>query len=166
MVLKQITWKNNNVGGKSAYLGSVKIGQYWYNGIDSKNGKYRVSCVLPQCGFDVKLADSDEAAKEVINIALDVFVSNITEQTKSIAIKVTNWDDFKDQFGTDFTSDRYKSSLEILKELTTKAFNNEGIVKQIAIEYERNNIDSGICLFEFKEMLNGVVMYDFTGTAK
>lgn len=81
-------------------------------------------------------------------------------------VKVTNWADFKDQFGTDFTSDRYKSSLELLKELTNKAFDKDGIVKQIAIDYERNNIDSGICLFEFKEILNGVVMYDFTGTAK
>jgi hypothetical protein len=80
MIVKQITWKNNNVGGKSAYLGSVKIGQYWYNGIDGvKNGKYRLSVVLPQCSFDVKNANSDEEAQSIIKEALETFIANITE---------------------------------------------------------------------------------------
>ena len=47
LTLKPIRWVNNSAGGKTAFIGTVKIGNYFYNSIDPKNGIYRVINLLP-----------------------------------------------------------------------------------------------------------------------
>lgn len=60
----QIIWKNNDAGGKNAYLGNVKVATYHYNGIDSKNGKYRGNVLLdPVTPFKVH---TEEEIKELV----------------------------------------------------------------------------------------------------
>ncbi len=83
----------------------------------------------------------------------------------NVPVKVTNWDEVEKQFG-ELSIKEYKTPLEIHRDLTTGAFDNLGIAKVVAVPYQRVNVDSGICTFEFKEWENGVLIFEYTGTAK
>jgi hypothetical protein len=65
MQLKPIIWKRNDNSGASAYVGTIKIGSYFYNAIDSKNGKYKGNTIYKPDSFKV---DSEEEARKIITL--------------------------------------------------------------------------------------------------
>lgn len=76
--MKEIIWKRNLQGGENAYVGTIRIGQYHYNGVDSKNGTYKVSSMLPQSMLsNAKVFEVAEAKELVIN-EWNKFVENIS----------------------------------------------------------------------------------------
>jgi len=77
MELKEIVWKRNDSGGENAYIGTVRIGQYFYNGIDSKNGKYKVNSMLPQSFITQITVNTVEEAKDLVIKELDKFINKI-----------------------------------------------------------------------------------------
>ena len=79
MVLKEIVWKSNQQGGETAYIGTVRIGQYFYNGIDSKIGTYIVSSNLPNSMLIRAKIFEIETAQEMITNEFDRFIKNITK---------------------------------------------------------------------------------------
>lgn len=79
MELKKIVWKRNNNGGESAYVGTIKVGNYYYNGVDSKNGKYKATSFLPQSGMINVYVPNSELAKELLEADFNVFIKAMTE---------------------------------------------------------------------------------------
>ena len=77
--MKQIVWKRNNMGGKSAYVGSIRIGYYWFNGVDSKNGKYKTTSLLPQSTLASAYAQDDVEAEQMIIKTFETFIANISK---------------------------------------------------------------------------------------
>jgi hypothetical protein len=103
--------------------------------------------------------------------------------------KIANWDQLKEQFGlTDKPG--YKNAKDISRDLTFIANNYDfdtapdGDHKSIksglsvhksgnahemsiaCIDYQLNNPDSGICIFEYKGVIDGLVTFEFLSTAK
>jgi hypothetical protein len=74
---KEIIWKRNNSGGKNAYVGEIRIGDYYYNGIDSKNGKYKVNSLLPQSTLIGHKVDSDTEAMKLIETEFNLFMKKL-----------------------------------------------------------------------------------------
>jgi hypothetical protein len=79
MELKEIVWKRNDNGGETAYIGTVRIGQYFYNGIDSKNGTYKVSSTIPQLMLIQAKVYTVEEAKDLILIEFNDFIKKISK---------------------------------------------------------------------------------------
>ncbi len=77
--MKKIVWKINNASGKAAYVGSIRIGTYWYNSIDSKNGKYKVTSFMPQSKIEAAYAQNEEEAMQIIITAFETFITEISE---------------------------------------------------------------------------------------
>ncbi len=76
--MKEIIWKRNNQGGENAYVGTIRIGQYYYNGVDTKNGTYKVSSTLPQSMLsNAKVFEIAEAKELVVN-EWNKFIENIS----------------------------------------------------------------------------------------
>jgi hypothetical protein len=75
--MKEIIWKSNDMGGKNAYVGTIRIDQYFYNGVDSVNGKYKVSSLLPQSKVSAIKLNTDEEAQELISNEFKVFMEKL-----------------------------------------------------------------------------------------
>lgn len=75
---KQLIYKRNDVGGANAYAGSLRVGNYHYNGINSRtHGKYVVkSPMLHVVGIKLssEYANSDEEARTIIQAGFDEFM--------------------------------------------------------------------------------------------
>jgi hypothetical protein len=107
---------------------------------------------------------------------------------KTVFPKISNWNDVKEQFGLDSQID-HKNAKELSKDLleAANAFDFEtaeaGTEKRLAgihmnkakdatemslvcIEYQKNNNDSGICMFQFIGVESGNPVFEYTGTAK
>jgi hypothetical protein len=74
---KEIIWKRNDNGGKNAYVGEIRIGSYFYNGVDSVNGKYKVSSLLPQSKVIGIKVNTDELAMEMIETEFNIFINKL-----------------------------------------------------------------------------------------
>jgi len=104
--------------------------------------------------------------------------------------KINNWNEVKEQFGLSTPKDGYKNAQQISKDLTNavNAFDFEkaplGETKSVAygvqvhkaendaensivcVDYQIDNVDSGICIFHYVGLIDGVPTFDYTGTAK
>ncbi len=103
--------------------------------------------------------------------------------------KIVNWSVLKEQFGLD-TKPGYKNAVDISRDLTFINSNynfetaplgdyksvksgltvhkasNDREISIAAIDYQLDNIDSGIAIFEYKGMVSGESHFEYTGTAK
>jgi len=79
MELKEIRWVKNDASGHAAFIGSIKVGQYFWNAIDQKNGAYRLNCVLPNTKVAKEYANTPDEAKTTIINAIDCFIKEITK---------------------------------------------------------------------------------------
>lgn len=77
MEIKEIVWKRNDNGGETAYIGTVRIGQYFYNGIDAKMGTYIVSSNLPHSMLIRAKIFDVVTAKEMITNEFDRFINKL-----------------------------------------------------------------------------------------
>jgi hypothetical protein len=104
--------------------------------------------------------------------------------------KIQNWKEVTEQFGLLTPKKGYKNAQQISKHLTdaVNKFSFEkmaidevkhiesGVIAHkgddkesqsvITIEYQVDNIDSGICLFQYNGIIDGVKNFTYTGTAK
>ena len=74
---KEIIWKRNDNGGKNAYVGEIRIGTYYYNLFDTKNGKYKVNSLLPQSNILGIKVDTEELAMEMIEKEFNIFINKL-----------------------------------------------------------------------------------------
>ena len=74
---KEIIWKRNDMNGKNAYVGEIRIGTYHWNAIDSVNGKYKVISLLPQSKVTGVKVDSDEEAMKLIEKEFNLFMNKL-----------------------------------------------------------------------------------------
>jgi hypothetical protein len=72
----KIIWKRNDNGGESAYLGSIRVASYFYNGIDSRNGSYKGSSLLPQSKLTFK-TDSVDEIKNLVDTDVREFLTKL-----------------------------------------------------------------------------------------
>lgn len=103
--------------------------------------------------------------------------------------KIINWNVLKDQFGL-ITEPGYKSAKDISRDLTfintnydfktaspgdhqvlkyglsVHKANDEHEMSIVAINYQLDNDDSGIAIFEYKGDVDGESQFEYTGTAK
>lgn len=77
-------------------------------------------------------------------------------------VTVTNWNVLKDQFTN--LGKNYYTPMEIGNKLANEVKISANPV--MAIDYEKRNVDSGICLFNLIEFKNSIYYYEYTGTAK
>lgn len=81
-----------------------------------------------------------------------------------MVIHVNNFNELVEQFGSvkntkTFTAHQIVNSI---KEQVIE--NNIPIV--VCVDYEKKNVDSGICTFQLEKYENGILFYHYTGTAK
>lgn len=83
------------------------------------------------------------------------------------SVQISNWADVREQFGLEPNAPGHKTAKQLSKELTDKVL-AEGVTKDkvFTIEYETNNIDSGIATFQYTHIINNKAYFDYTGTAK
>jgi len=81
-------------------------------------------------------------------------------------VEIIGWNDLKDQFGL-YSTDTHKGAKEMSTELTNKATKDPNyLVKNICIDYEKDNFDSGFCQFTLKNVTHDSLSYEYIGTAK
>ena len=109
-----------------------------------------------------------------------------------IAPKISNWKELVEQFNLKTPIGKgYKTAIEISNDLTfanksldladkrpqPQQTSREGVITNvgndiektftcITIRYEKDNFDSGICIFEFVRMEGNQRVFEYTGTAK
>ncbi len=71
-----IIWKRNDNGGEGAFVGSIKIAEYHYNGIDSRNGSYKGRSLLPQSNLTFK-TDSIDEIKNLVDTDVREFLTKL-----------------------------------------------------------------------------------------
>ena len=81
-------------------------------------------------------------------------------------VEILGWKDLKDQFGL-YSTETVKGAREISQELTLRATKDANyLVKNICIDYEKDNFDSGFCQFMLKTVTHDTLYYQCLGTAK
>ena len=73
--INDIVWLYENQGAY-AYVGKIKIGSYFLDTINPKEGKYRVRSLLPQSNLRIS-TDKVETAKELIERDLMEFLNKL-----------------------------------------------------------------------------------------
>lgn len=76
---KEVIWKRNDASGKNGYIGSIRIGSYHFNGVDSKNGQYKVSSLMPQSTVKNAYAKDEAEAMQIIITEFDEFMNKLTK---------------------------------------------------------------------------------------
>ena len=79
-------------------------------------------------------------------------------------IEISNWATLREQFGLTDSAEGVKSARQISKELTKLAQNFDS-ENELGLSVECNTKSEAICLFEFDSEVNGVLIFDYTGTA-
>lgn len=74
-----IVWKRNNNGGSNAYVGKVRIGQYFWNGIDPSKGQYKVTCLLPQSGIEATKVSNEIEARNLMLFGFNEFMKRLND---------------------------------------------------------------------------------------
>lgn len=64
MIEYKIIWKRTT-SGEAAYIGKIKVASYHWNAVDSRNGNYKGSSLLPQSTLSFKTSNIDEIKRLV-----------------------------------------------------------------------------------------------------
>lgn len=94
---------------------------------------------------------------------VDLRENNGGENLMSRMVQVINRDELEEQFPISNKGTKYKTFIEIFLSLSEEV-NKHGLQKHFAIDYEKDNVESGYCLFE--QDPTTAHLYEYTGTAK
>jgi hypothetical protein len=72
-----VVWKRST-NGANAYVGEIKIGGYYWNIVDSRNGRYKVVSILPLSTLNTKI-NVESHARELIEGDFNTFMKKLSK---------------------------------------------------------------------------------------
>lgn len=83
MEFKKLIWKNSTskyTSGKDAFIGKIKVGTYYYNGIDRDPAlRYVAKTTLPNLKPDLGKFPTEEEAIDIIEKSVAAWLKEITQ---------------------------------------------------------------------------------------